>query len=63
MSKKQQPIPVVRIVVLLSLSSLTLLGVATGLSPAVILARVSIGTGLIVLVTLISLKLFGLIAM
>ena len=61
--KQQQPIPIVRIVALLSFSFLTLLGVATGLSPAVILTRVSIGTGLIMLATWTGLKLFSLIAM
>ncbi|MGI9519869.1 MAG: hypothetical protein ACR2NP_22640 [Pirellulaceae bacterium] len=62
-TKTKQTVPVVRVVALLSMSTLTLAGIVAGLTPEVILTRVSISTGLLMLITMISVKLFGLITM
>lgn len=62
MRKTKQPIPFARIAGLLSFSIFTLLGVLAGLPPEVVLARVSIGTGLVILMTIIGVKLLGLMS-
>jgi hypothetical protein len=62
MKKQNNKFPVVQICGLLTFSSLTLLGVLVGLPPEVILARVSVGTGLAIVLAMSSLKIIKFVS-